>query len=175
MFLVEDLLAGIWIPGSLLLREERVQLLVAVVADIEAVGRDLAGGEQGGVITIIGPGVFKLRQVVVPGLRTCRPGRRVLAQEWAKERTGRVVLNIELDTDGLEVLLQDQFVIGTPQVIRRGRIIEAQHLVALVTDAIGIFGRPTSLVKQGVGSCRVILRTGSIGLVAGNHTRGMIR
>src|SRR5258706_8060485 len=112
MFLVEDLLAGVWISGSLLLREERVQLLVAVVADIEAVGRELAGGEQGGVITIIGPGVFKLRQVVVSGLPTCRPGRRVLGQERAKERTGRVVLNIELETDGLEFRVPDQSVIG---------------------------------------------------------------
>ncbi len=102
--LVEDLLPRSGIGRRLLLQEQLIQLVVAVEVNVEASRWKLVATEQRRVIGIIGKRIFELGDIIGARLAT--------GQEGAKERAGRVVLDIQLDADGLEVGLQHQFVIG---------------------------------------------------------------
>ncbi len=134
--LIEDLLTHVWISRGLLLHEEFVQRWVAVEVKILSIRRELVTGKQRCVIGVVGPLVLKLEEVIPARYCPRRWGRVATSQERTKERAGRVVLDVDLDTNGLEVRLQDQLVVGAPQVIGRRRVLELQPHTSLGTNAI---------------------------------------
>ena len=105
--------------------QQCIQLLVAVPAIVtttEAIGSrgNLVTGEQRRVICIVRPGIFKLADV-----------KLAIRQNASEVGIGRIVLDIELHTNRLEVLLQDRLIGSTPGIVRRRRIHELQPLAVL--------------------------------------------
>src|SRR5579875_2812523 len=102
--------------------------MVAVEGEVRAVGGNLVACQKRRIIRIIPGAGFKLGEVILAGLAT--------AEERSEEGAGRIVLNIDLDANGREVLLEDQFVILTPQVVGCGRVLELQPLPVLAANAV---------------------------------------
>ena len=96
--------------------------------------RNLVTSQRRGVISIVGVRFLELRQIILLWV--------TLRQDVAEEGTGRIVLDVDLDTDCLEVLLQDQLVGGTPGIIGCRRVLELEPLTIFRAHAIRTLGIP---------------------------------
>src|SRR5260221_805051 len=147
VFLVEDLLPRIEVRCRMLLDEQLIHGRVAVEVVIHAVRWELIAGEQRGIIAIIGVVILEL-EYIIPACHRSGGRRRVAAtQEGAKERTGRIVLDVDLDANRAKFRLQDQLVIGTPQVVGRRRVLELQPHSSLGAHAVCPLD-PAVLIQQ---------------------------
>src|SRR5579875_2070268 len=165
VFLVEDVLALSRVSRGLLLQEQLIQAWVAVEGDVETVGRNLVAGKQARIVGVIGQRILELCDVIATRNRAGRRGSVAASEEGTEEGAGRVVLDVQLDTDGLHVGLENQFVVGAPQVVGRRRVLKFQ------THAI--FGHyavrtrlPAMRLKQILGRRGIKGRAGGISLVA---------
>src|SRR6266852_3871901 len=154
--LVKDLLAGGWVRRCLFLSEQLIQRRVTVEVDIEASRRELVAGEQRRVVGVIRQGILELANVIPSGYSARGRRRAAAAQERAEEGAGRIVLDVELNANGLKVRLQDQLVIGAPEVVSGRRVIELQAHIALCTHAI-CARLPAVLIQQGIGASNIKL------------------
>src|SRR2546421_8801673 len=114
-----------------------------VIASPKTIGsrRNLGAGEFRRIVRVICPGILKLGQVVLTWL--------TIRQNRSEEGAGVVVLDIDLDANGLEVLLQDQLVSRTPGIVGCSRVLELQPLAILCTIAIRALGIPC-MIQQGI-------------------------
>src|SRR5579864_8726590 len=113
MELIEGILAHSRVGRPQFLLEKRIQRMVAVEGEVSTaivIGsrRNLVTRQIRGVITVVGVCLLKLRQLIL--------FRVTLRQDVAKEGTCWIVLDVDLDADGLEVRLQDQLVGGAPGI-----------------------------------------------------------
>ena len=92
----------------------------------------------------------------------------------AKERNGRIVLDVELDPDRLQVALYERFNRDAPGIVGHiRRVLELQALPAFSPHAIGPF-HPAVVLQQLIGRRRIKVRAGGIRLIAWMHGRGMV-
>src|SRR5213080_1174131 len=114
MDLNEDLLPHAGICRGLFLGKELIQGRVAIevkVESIKVIGHrwKLVAGKQTGVIRVVVKIVRKLGDVIPACHSSCGRGCHPLRQLGTKEWASRIVLDIELDADLLEVALDDGF------------------------------------------------------------------
>src|SRR5437879_544886 len=131
--LIEGLLAHIWVSRALLLFNVRFHLLAAVETPVPTIRALLRAIQESSVIGIVRIGILVLSQVMFPARHEC-----------AKEGAGRVVLDVYLDADILEVRLNNRLVGCAPGFARRCRVFKLQPLAILRTNTISAF-RPAML------------------------------
>lgn len=160
--LIKGILARGHVRGRQFLIVQGIGRMVAPVGEVAttvAVGSrwNLVASKDWGVIGIVVERLLELSQTIL--------GDIAFGQNIAKEGTRRIVLDIELDADGLEVGLQDQLVGGTPGIVGRGGVEELHAFAILGADAIRSFSIAI-LIEQSVGGIGIKGRAGSIGLIA---------
>ena len=118
--LIEGLLAHIRVSRALLLFEIRLHLLVAVETPVLTICALLRAIQERSIIGIVHIRILELSQIVLAARKEC-----------TEEGAGRVVLDVHLDADVLEVRLNNRLVSGAPGFARRCRVSKLQPLSIL--------------------------------------------